>query len=318
MRSAIIRTASGHGPLRGVWGYVVAGAAVAALFFLSDWLQDEPHALFSLIYVVTAVLISIFIGRGPGILAGFLVALSVDFLYIPPVDRLAATPFKLLFAILVLGVVQGALAGVALVQHAVRDAEVAIHAREEVLTIVAHDLRQPLTALAMREDLVRRKIQEGRLAEALKASDQSKTALARMDVLIQDLLDSAKIDEGRLSLSLAEAALDGVASSVLESFKLQAGRRGLTLKLRGPAGGVPKIPLDEARIARVFSNLVANALKFTPSGGSVTVEIREEAHTLLASVRDSGPGISRSDQEFLFRRRWQARSTSAQGNGLGL
>jgi signal transduction histidine kinase len=182
---------------------------------------------------------------------------------------------------------------------------------------VSHDLRNPLSAILM-------------CARALEESDptdpaarQSLVATIRESAawsnrLIQDLLDVASIEQGRLSL---EREASDPASLILQArhmFEMEAGQHRISLDQEVPTN-LPIVEADGARIVQVLGNLMRNALKFTPDGGGITVGIRPERDRLVFYVRDTGVGISPDKQTRVFERYWQsAEGARTRGTGLGL
>jgi signal transduction histidine kinase len=140
-----------------------------------------------------------------------------------------------------------------------------------------------------------------------------------MSRLVDDLLDLASIDAGSLSLQPVAVAPRELLSEVRDGLGPQALDKGLTLIAEADAA-LPLIRCDRERIIQVLSNLVANAIKFTPAGG--TVALRADLEPTDAAVRftvtDTGPGIPEEMQEHAFDRHWHAKRTDRESHGLGL
>ncbi len=196
----------------------------------------------------------------------------------------------------------------------------AVRAREDVLHVVAHDLRNPLNAVGLQAStLVRRKGEERRLG-VKRAVDAIKHSLAAANRLIEDLLDVARVENaGGLSLRtepIAPAELVREAVELLSPAALNA-----KVSLESGAEGVPaelKVQVDRDRVVRVLSNLIGNALKFTPRDGRVRVALRVVETDLCISVTDTGPGIDAAELPHVFDRYWQADRKKGGGVGLGL
>ena len=194
------------------------------------------------------------------------------------------------------------------------DAERRAKAREEVLSIVAHDLRNPLNLIYGTTQL---------LSQEELSSDERQRMLGvcvrsvkSMNRLIQDLLDATRLQSGRLSLAIEEVDARSIVVHLDETFRPQADKQRVRFSVTVPAADV-RAPLDPARIEQALGNLVANALKFTKEGGAVCVELRQTATSILFIVRDTGAGIPSEHIDHLFERFWQARSDN-RGIGLGL
>jgi len=200
-------------------------------------------------------------------------------------------------------------------REARRTAELMSHAREQVLGVVAHDLRNPLNLVSMTTQL---------LMEPDLAPDRRKSALAinnraveRMNRLIGDLLDVVRMEAGHLSLELAPCDISRMLAETMDSFEPRAAEQGISLVSTGVPSGVV-VRADEQRVLQLIDNLVGNALKFTPSGGRVSVGAYVDDGELRVAVADTGPGIPEEQRSRLFDRFWQARDTDRRGLGLGL
>ncbi len=195
------------------------------------------------------------------------------------------------------------------------DAELLAHAREEVLGVVAHDLRNPLnliitsTDLLLEENLNRERRTE-LLEVALRAGKQ-------MNRLIGDLLDSVRIHAGKLTLDLEDVAVVMIFHQAEETFRPLAEKRGISLEAVPPEDGVA-VRADPLRIAQVVGNIVSNAIKFTPERGNVTLRASADGNHVAIHITDTGPGIAPADLEHLFENFWQARRNDHRGVGLGL
>ena len=196
-----------------------------------------------------------------------------------------------------------------------KEAALAIEAREQVLRIVVHDLRNPLHTIAMAAELLlEAELPKERQHEHLR---RIRRAGERMDRLVQDLLDVAKLEAGRLAIEPREldpAKLLREAHGMLAPLAAQRSIE-LALDLVEP---LPCVSADEGRILQVVSNIVGNALKFTPVGGRVVIGARPAAASVQFSVSDTGPGIPADKLDRIFGRFWQADPADRRGIGLGL
>jgi PAS domain S-box-containing protein len=199
-------------------------------------------------------------------------------------------------------------------QAARRSAEAAIAARDDVLGYVAHDLRNPLGAITMLASLLEISLPGDKQRENLEAIFR---AADQMDHLIQDLLDVSRIEAGRLRVEEEPLRVEALLAGVCEMLQGEARGKGLTLEIDG-AADLPRVLADRHRIAQVLSNLLANAIKFTPGGGVVTLRAEQDGERVRISVADTGSGIAPEEIPHLFDRFWQARSNRRGGAGLGL
>jgi signal transduction histidine kinase len=180
---------------------------------------------------------------------------------------------------------------------------------------VAHDLRNPLSALKMSTALADRP--DASPERIQKMLELVRRQVARLDRMVGDLLDSTRIEAGKLELQLEERDARELARAVVELY--QAAGSGHELSLSLPESPVP-LRCDGARIEQVLNNLVSNALKYSPDGTRVEVTVVQRGEEVLFSVSDQGIGISAEEQRHLFtpfQRASEARER-ASGAGLGL
>jgi PAS domain S-box-containing protein len=197
-----------------------------------------------------------------------------------------------------------------------RKAREATQARDDVLAIVAHDLRNPLSSIAMQAALLRRRAQPRAGSEAT-AGEAIQRAAIRMTRLIEDLLDITRMEAGRLSVEQARLAALPFVTECVESQRNLAEAASIELRIDTPHE-LPDLWADRDRLSQVFENLIGNALKFTAAGGRITIGAEVRESDVLFRVRDTGSGIAAEHLPHLFDRFWQARRTERQGAGLGL
>jgi PAS domain S-box-containing protein len=188
--------------------------------------------------------------------------------------------------------------------------------RDDVLAIVAHDLRNPLSTIAMQAALLRRRAQPRAGAEA-GAGEVIQRAAARMTRLIEDLLDVSRMEGGRLTVERTRLDAGPFLSDCVDSQRALADAAGVDLRLDLPEK-LPGVWADRDRLSQVLENLIGNALKFTSSGGSIIVGAEVRQDEVLFRVRDTGAGITPEHLPHVFDRFWQARRAERQGAGLGL
>lgn len=196
-----------------------------------------------------------------------------------------------------------------------REARQALQARDRVLGIVAHDLRNPLNTIGLSAALLLdpafSEVQRERQARMILRSAQ------RMERLIQDLLDIARIEAAQLNLRRELVDPRALVEEAVELHASLAAASSLALR-HTRARRLPAISADRDRILQVLSNLIGNAIKFTPAGGSISIRVERADEGVRFSVSDTGPGISAEDLPHLFQPFWQAQRGSVDGAGLGL
>ncbi len=192
-----------------------------------------------------------------------------------------------------------------------RAARAAIQSRDDVMGIVAHDLRNPLNTINLHAMLLATHDVAKEPAGAIRRASQ------RMNRIIQDLLDVTRMEAGRLPLDRVRTHVESLVADVVTAQRPLALAAGL--ELRHELGReIPAVWADRDRVFQIFENLVGNAVKFTSRGGTVTIGASARENEVLFWVADSGAGIALEDQPHVFDRFWQARSTRRHGAGLGL
>jgi two-component system, sensor histidine kinase and response regulator len=194
-----------------------------------------------------------------------------------------------------------------------QDAERAMRARDELLAAVSHDLRNPLgtiyTSAALLLDVELSKAAMRRQTEIIRRTAES------MNRLIQDLLDVSRMESGYFAVEPQPENALSLLAEAREQFTGMAEELGIALEVTGGAGAA--VLADRGRALQVISNLVGNALKFTPRGGRVDLAMAREESGVRFTVRDTGPGIPAEDLPRIFDRFWQG-GGAASGAGLGL
>ena len=199
--------------------------------------------------------------------------------------------------------------------HMYRAARSAVETREEVLRMVAHDLRNPLSTIGMTAELIETMPLE---EEQRRKHAQTIARCGRaMNGLIQDLLDFARMEAGRMVIDPQPTEVDALLEHVAEVMTPIASAVDVTLEVAARTG-IPPVAVDSERIGRVFSNLVGNAVKFTPSGGRVLVRAQRVGDKVRFAIVDTGPGIPPERVSSIFQGFWQAQSGDRRGIGLGL
>ena len=200
-------------------------------------------------------------------------------------------------------------------QVALERAEEAVRSRDEVLGIVAHDLRNPLSSVRMAAYLLlETELPENRREEFLR-SIVSNTE--RIDRQIEDLLEVARLEGGGLRIESERHRPHALVLDALETLGSAAAAKEVEIEVQA-GDGLPQVMADPDRIRQVFVNLCGNALKLTPAGGRIRISAAEIGPFVRFSVADSGPGMREEDIPHLFDRFWQSRPHRKGGAGLGL
>jgi PAS domain S-box-containing protein len=197
-----------------------------------------------------------------------------------------------------------------------RQAQQATRARDEVLGVVAHDLRNPLYAVKLSAYELREQLQELQChGEQLEAAETILRCTERMNRLIEDLLEVSRIESGTLQVEAALLTPELLVKEIADQVKPLASHHRLHFSL---PEHLPAIHGDRDRLQQVFMNLLSNALKFTPAGGEISVGAEVQTGSVRLWVTDTGPGIPQEHLSHVFDRYWQGNKRDRRGAGLGL
>jgi signal transduction histidine kinase/DNA-binding NarL/FixJ family response regulator len=207
-----------------------------------------------------------------------------------------------------------------------REAREAIEAREEILGVVSHDLRNPLHALRMAAASLSMKRGQDAVARLVKVMDRS---IGSMDKLIADLLDVSRMRAGKLTLRPGPCEPAELVDEVVELLRPIAAERSihihvpLPLPARAAAAawseGEPlrHVMADRQRVMQVLSNLLSNAIKFSPPGGRIALDMEQDGRDCCIAISDQGPGVPEADRPHIFDKYWRTQGERG-GEGLGL
>jgi signal transduction histidine kinase len=195
-----------------------------------------------------------------------------------------------------------------------------VRQREEFVSIASHELRTPLTTLKGYVQLLAREMKSAAaspetLGEYIEALEEQ---VGRFEALVNDLLDASRAQRGRLELDCQAMDLASLARHVLARFEhdtLRTEKHTLDVDAPAPVVGI----WDPARIDQVLTNLISNAIKYSPDGGTIGIRVREEDGAAVVSISDQGVGIAPEEQASLFQPFVRGRAGhGVGGTGLGL
>jgi signal transduction histidine kinase len=200
------------------------------------------------------------------------------------------------------------------------DAEGQTRTKDMMLAAAAHDFRAPLTAICGFAEVIRDEAMGpvGNPRYAGYAGEIHGAARYLLGI-VEDVLDLSKLEAGAAELNLTDVPVQEVVRSSVELLREEAERAGVRLTLRAPPGSVV-VRTDETKLRRIVVNMTSNALKFTPAGGSVTVEVAPDAAggALVLIIRDTGVGIAAEDLPTVLRPFGQLRGMQRDSGGAGL
>ncbi|MBK0394931.1 hybrid sensor histidine kinase/response regulator [Ramlibacter algicola] len=186
--------------------------------------------------------------------------------------------------------------------------------KDEFLATLAHELRNPLAPISNATAILQRLHPSPQVTSLVGMVDRQVNHLTR---LVDDLLDVARITSGKLELKLAPTTAHHVTAHALEIAQATLDARQHKVDVSEPGDDVP-LMADHVRLVQAIANLLVNAAKFTPHGGQVVLEVREDAGDVVFTVRDTGRGLAASDLERIFEMFEQTRVIGEPSGGLGL
>jgi two-component system sensor histidine kinase ResE len=188
-------------------------------------------------------------------------------------------------------------------------------AQRDFLANVTHDLRTPLTSIQGFSQAIIDGVASNPSA-AQRAAQIIHDEAGRLNRMVQELLDLARIEVGRLSMTRNSIQISEIFRNVGERLQLKAHEKGLNLTMDIPE--LPSIAGDGDRLAQVFTNLVDNAIKHTPEGGKIMLVANLNGNGVITQIRDTGEGIPASDLPHIFDRFYQVDKSRQRREGVGL
>ena len=297
---AVLCVAVAYGLQMGVWPYI----------------PPSPHLLF-----YPAVFVAARVGGArAGYLATSLSTFAIAYGFLPPegtfVVEKASDALDLgIFFVVSIGIsaALGQLRNAILREQSdAKDARAAKESTDAAWSMIAHELRQPLSVITMGSNELGRRVTTPPDMEKMLRLIQRSTARARE--LVDNALDAMRSGEGKLSMEAAPCDASELCAHAVDAVALAASRKGV--KLESDVATRRPVMCDQPRLSQVLVNLLGNAVKFTPAGGTVSLYVDESGGGLCFSVRDTGPGIPASELASIFTKFWSG--SRGGGTGLGL
>ena len=222
-----------------------------------------------------------------------------------------------LFSVTAIQSAAGELTGIVLLLRDVTRLKEVERLKSEFIMAASHELRNPLTGLAMSIDLL-----SERTAETLEPRDQELLQAAheemqRLKALVEDLLDLSKIEAGRIEMEFESVAPELLFERAAAVFESQLKERSVRLEAAA-LQELPDVRADPNKITWVLTNLISNSLRYVPEGGHIRVSGKQVGRHVHLSVRDDGPGIPLEYQSKIFQKFVQVEGRETAGTGLGL
>lgn len=193
--------------------------------------------------------------------------------------------------------------------------------KSEFVSVAAHQLRTPITGIRWTFNALLDNELGKLTAEQLRIAEDGLKSAIRMIELINDLLNVARIEEGRFGLHFKRQPLLPLIQAAIEHYKQIAEPKGVSIVVDLPTNPIPDLNLDEEKFHIAIDNLLDNAIKYTPPGGTITVRVAQENNIIAFSVKDTGIGVPRSQIPRLFNKFFRAENAQrfqTSGSGLGL
>ncbi len=196
--------------------------------------------------------------------------------------------------------------------------QLAVRARDDTVGVVAHDLRNPVSAVKMLSTaLIQRAETQSLSGEFSEQLHLIRDAATQMDRLIQDLLDITRVERGKLTVDMQSVTGVALLDTALRTMRPLVEQAGLVLEVDLPSA-LPVVHADPERVGQLLSNLIGNSIKFTSRGGRITVRAVEEGDYARIFVSDTGRGIPADQLPHIFDRYWQASDSGIRSRGAGL
>ena len=196
----------------------------------------------------------------------------------------------------------------------------AFAAKEQMLAIVSHDIKNPLSAIQLEAQMLLRAVErsgKSLLGEEVKIqANRILKTTDRMKILISDLLDKNKSENGLSQIIKSNIEVSRLVQDVLDSLRPLIQEKEIIVRTSIPENVF--IPLDRNKMFQVFSNLINNAVKFTPESGMIEVTLEDSEQDFIFTVHDSGPGLKDKELKNVFQKYWTGNSMDCAGTGLGL
>lgn len=186
-------------------------------------------------------------------------------------------------------------------------------ARDELLAVIAHELRSPVSSIVMSIESLREVQVEGGIREAF---DVIRRCADRILRLTEDLAEMADLQNGRFILRVESEDFAEIVAQSAAAASVLARERNIDVRV--DIGELPPVPCDRDRISQVLANLLVNAFNVTDRGGTIAVRAAADKDEVVVEIIDNGPGIADADLPYVFDRYWRAKDVAYKGAGLGL
>lgn len=299
--------------------------AMASLGLIKLLFLDFGGPPLTSIALLAVILSCIYGGKGPALISTLITSIGIEFLFNSTYNisfnwkqSLARIVIYGATCILVESLVDSLKKSLLLCSSQKRLVQQEKQEKEEILSVVSHDLKSPLSSIILSISVLKRKVLENGIPEEMaKLVSTISNAAKRMSRLIEDLLDAVKLESHQLSLIIEKHSLIEVIEAAIEESKYSALSKKIQIKFLKSEHYL-EVNCDRERLIQVMSNLLGNAIKFSPEESVITVSIASSLAEAVVCVKDEGRGIAPENIPKLFNKYWQEETTSHMGIGLGL
>ncbi|MFD2742411.1 MULTISPECIES: PAS domain-containing sensor histidine kinase [Sphingobacterium] len=212
---------------------------------------------------------------------------------------------------------EGRITGISKIARDITDRKEEEKRKNDFISVVSHELKTPLTSILLYSQLLMKKVNQKQFGDVKQLTQRVETHSRRMNVLIGNYLDMTRIEQGKAEINLEDFELKGLIQEVVSDAELFDSPHTFIINSTGNVN----VNADRDKICQVLTNLVSNAVKYSPSGGQIIISCENKDKQVIVSVKDQGMGISAKDQKMLFQRFYRIKDPNRKnisGFGIGL
>jgi signal transduction histidine kinase len=299
--NTLVFTRKGNRLMRYAVPVVLSVLVLSAKIFFYDFLGGSPFLLLNFAVILSAI----YGGFGPGLVATIFPVLLYQFLFLQPASSSENGDYINTIVFLIEGVL------ISVVSEARKQAE---DEKDTFMGLASHELKNPLATIKVYANLLQRQAKKMKKDKVFDYANKIDNHVVKINDLINDLLDVAKIQSGKLSYNDELFSIYDLLREIVSDQNLIFNTHTISLK-----GFSKKVILgDRYRIGQVFINIISNAVKYSPKANKTVVTVQDVTHGVLVKVRDYGIGIGFKDQRKVFDRFFRGRVTGSKIHGLGM
>lgn len=285
----------------------------------------QPHLHDSnliMIYLLGVTTIALFGEAGPSLLASFLSVIFYDFFFVHPYFSFVISDLQYIFTLIVMLTVAETISYLIIRMRSFNDAtrKAELHAETEsfrnaLLMSISHDLRTPLAAIMGSSSNL---LHFGDKVDAAMVRDMAENIYdqsERLNKLVNNVLQIIRLEYGSIRIAKKHHQVEDIIGSAFNKLEQLLDSKPVAMKVPQP---MPMVPLDSILIEQVLTNLIENAVKFTPKTSPIEITVQHNKKTLTVNVADYGPGIQNNDTARIFDKFYRGQKPETSGSGIGL